>query len=270
MNNNKRIALTIDDLPYEALSPDDKLNEGIEITNLLLQHLKQNDVKVTGFVIGGKVGVEEKRLDLLGKWHLNGHLLANHTYLHLPLSDLSSGDFEREVLRNEEILAPYWGENTVKYFRFPYLDYGNSMEQKSKAFDFLYERSCTIVPVTMDTKDYTFNELHTEAWLKNDAGMMQQAIDRYLEYTKEVVEFQERQAMHCLGRLMGLVMLIHANRINADTLDRVIALLKGKGYEFVSLTEVLNEPGYWHNYAKIYSPNYCHVTFQKSDKAFLI
>ena len=268
MNNNKRIALTIDDLPYVSLSPDGKSKEGVEITNLLLQHLKQNDVTVTGFVIGGKTGEEEKRLDLVGKWHSDGHLLANHTYSHPSLSKISSGDFEKEVIRNEEILAPYWGENTGKYFRFPYLDYGNTIEQRSRALDFLHKRSYTIVPVTLDSKDYVHNRIYSDARLNDDAEMMQQAIDRYLEYTREVVEFHERQAIHFFGRQIGHIMLIHANRINAHSLGSIITLLKCKGYEFVLLTEVLNESGFRQKCAKIYHPQYMSWQEQSGDGKF--
>ena len=255
-NNKKKIALTIDDLPYVASFAPAKPKEGLEITNLLLQHLKQNDVRATGFVIGDMIGEEEKRLDLVGKWHSDGHLLANHTYSHLPLSDLSSGDFEKEVIWNEEILAPYWGENTEKYFRFPYLDYGNTIEQRNKALDLLYKHSYNIVPVTLDPKDYIYNKIYIEAWLNNDTETMQHTIDRYLGYTKKVVEFRERQAMHFFGRSVGLIMLAHANRINANNLGRVITFLKQSGYDFVSLSEILKEPGYWQNYAKINHSNY--------------
>ena len=256
MNNNKRIALTVDDLPYKSLSVNDKSKEGLEITTLLLRHLKQNDVKATGFVIGGKIGEEEKRLDLLGKWQSDGHLLANHTYSHLRFSNISSDDFEKEVIKSEKILAPYWGKKTVKYFRFPYLDCGSTIEKISKALDFLYKRSYIIAPVTIDSGDYHFNRIYTDACLNNDVEMMQHVIDWYLEYTKEIVEFRERQAMYFLNRPIGHIMLMHANRINAYSLDRVIALFKRKGYEFVSLSEILNEPDSWENYAKINSPEY--------------
>ena len=264
MNNNKRIALTIDDLPYEALSPDDKLKEGVEITNLLLQHLKQNDVKVTGFVIG-KIADESAKDNLLEKWHLNGHLLANHTYSHLRLSNLSSGDFEKDVIKNEKILAPYWENNPVKYFRFPYLDYGNTIEQRRKALDFLHQRSYTVVSITINTEDYIYNESYTEAWLNNDAKTMQYAINKYLEYVKKIVEFREQQAMCFFDRPMGHIMLIHANRINAYSVGRVITLLKRKGYEFVSLQEILKDPCFWQNYAKIYNPQYMSWQKQSGD-----
>jgi len=255
MNNNKRIALTIDDLPFVSLSTKDRSREGLEITNLLLKHLKQNDVRATGFVIGGKAGKGEKD-DLLGKWHLDGHLLANHTFSHPSLSNISFDDFEKEVIQSEEVLAPYLENKTGKYFRFPYLDYGNTPEKRKKALTFLNKRSYTIAPVTLDSKDYIHNKIYVGAWLKEETDTMQYAIDKYLDYTKKIVEFHERQAMYFWGRTMGFIMLIHANKLNAYSLGHVIKLLKRKGYEFVSLSEVLNEPDYRQNYANIYNPKY--------------
>ena len=90
---------------------------------------------------------------------------------------------------------------------------------------------------------------------------MQHAIGRYLKYIEAVAEFREQQAMRFFDRPMGHIMLIHANRINAYSLDSVIALFKCKGYEFVSLSEVLNEPDFWQSFAKIYNPQ--NMSWQK-------
>jgi len=130
------------------------------------------------------------------------------------------------------------------------LDYGNTAEQRRKAMDFLHKRSYTVVPVTVDTKDYIHNRFFTEAWLNNDAETMQYAIDKYLEYTKAVVEFSEQ----FVSRRFRQIMLLHANRINAYSLGMVITFLKRRGYEFISLSEISNEPVYWQGSARINSP----------------
>ena len=236
MTNNKRIALTIDDLPFVSRYITQKQEGGTEIVDMLLRHLLQNDVRVTGFVIGKNA--DEK---LLGKWHSGGHLLANHTYSHLQLSNISSDEFEKDVIKNEKILAQFLENNTEKYFRFPYLDAGKTAEQRNAALDFLYQRSYTIAPVTLDSKDYIYNEYFTEAWQNDDVKTMQYAVNEYWEYTKMVIEFRERQAIHFYGKPVGLIMLIHANRINSHGLDRMITSIKAMGYEFVSLSGLLNE-----------------------------
>jgi len=247
MNIVKKIAITIDDLPYVAFCAE----EGVEITNMLLRHLRQNDVKTAGFVIG-KIADESEKYGLLRKWQSDGHLLANHTYSHPSLSDISSDDFEKDVIRNEKTLKPFLENNPLKYFRFPYLDYGNTTEKRNTAINFLHKRSYTVVPVAVDTKDYIHNKFFTEAWLNYDAETMQYAIDKYLEYTKAVVEFCEQ----FVNERFRQIMLLHANRINAYCLDRVITFLKSRKYEFVSLSEVLNEPVYWHGNARINSPKH--------------
>ena len=259
-NNNKRIALTVDDLPFVALSADDETKEGMEITSLLLQHLKLHEVHVTAFVNGGTTDREETMLNAVTKWHSDGHLLANHTYSHPALSHISSDDFEKDVIRNEKILAPFLKNDSQKYFRFPYLDYGNSPEQTENAMAFLHRRSYTVVPVTLDSKDYVFNAIYTDA-LNNNQNM----VDKYLEYIQKIVEFREQQAMHFFGRFLGQIMLIHANRINALYLGRVITLLKQQGYEFVSLQEVINEPIYKKGGATINSMQLMSWESQSSD-----
>jgi peptidoglycan/xylan/chitin deacetylase (PgdA/CDA1 family) len=262
MYDLKQIALTIDDLPFVAKY----MNEGIEITDLLLRHLRENKVKATGFVIGKRVEQEEEvaeRLKLLEKWYSDGHLLANHTYSHLPFSEQSLEDFEKDVIRNEKILAPFLEAHPEKYFyfRFPHMDYGNTAEQTNKAYDFLHKRSYTITPISLDAKDYIFNTLYTHG----DEG----ALDQYIEYFKAVVKFREQQAMRFTSKRLGLIMLIHANWINAVCLSKIITFLKQQGYEFVSLQEVLNEPVYLQGDALINFERYLSWESRSADGKYV-
>ena len=217
------------------------IEEGTVITNLLLQHLRENDVKATGFVVGSTVNKEGEyveRLKLLEKWRSDGHLLANHTYSHLTFSEQSLEDFENDVIRNEKILAPFLDKKAHENpcFRFPYMEYGNTTEQMEKALDFLHSRSYTVAPISLDTKDYIFNILYINGYEHTE--------ELYLEYVEKIVDFREQQAIHFYGKYLGQIMLIHSNLINAYCLGKVLAFLKRREYEFVSLQEVMSEPVY--------------------------
>jgi len=262
IRSSKRIAFTIDDLPV-----------GEEICHLLLQHLEESKVKAIGFVVGNMIdekGEYEDRIDFLWQWKKHGHLLANHTYSHLPLSKLSLNEFEKDVIRNKEILAPFMEGSPINYsfFRFPYLDYGNSAEQRSRAMTFLYEHSYTVVPVTIDTKDYIFNTLFSSALQNNDHDGMQYILEEYLAYTKAIIWFREHQAIQLAGKYLGQIMLVHANRINAYCLNKIIELARKQGYEFVPLHEVLNEPIYRHGSAIINNENLLSWEVEMGNKEF--
>jgi hypothetical protein len=39
-------------------------------------------------------------------------------------------------------------------------------------------------------------------------------------------------------------LLLHANELNADYLDRLVGMLKGRGYNFIGLDQALQDPAY--------------------------
>jgi peptidoglycan/xylan/chitin deacetylase (PgdA/CDA1 family) len=271
MRYTKKVALTIDDLPFVSVHNPVKLEEGVKITNMLLHHLQQHNVKATGFVTGSMVDVEgeyDDRLNLLRQWQADGHVLANHSYAHLALSKMSFADFEKDIAKNEKVLSQIMEADPVssRYFRFPYLDYGNTLEMSNKAINFLHGHSYTIVPVTIDAKDYMYDVLYTNAWHHNDIETMQRITDEYLAYFQTVVKYREQQALHFFNRPLSQIVLIHANRINACCLDKIIELFEQKGYEFVSLQEALKEPVYQHGSAVINTNKYLSWKTQTNDE----
>jgi peptidoglycan/xylan/chitin deacetylase (PgdA/CDA1 family) len=95
--NIKAVALTIDDGPHPAFTPQ------------ILAILAQNHVHATFFVVGIKVA-EDKKLIMAER--AAGHVVENHTYNHLDLKQLAVKHPEavrREIERNQELLAPLLG-----------------------------------------------------------------------------------------------------------------------------------------------------------------
>lgn len=80
----EKMTVTIDDLPFVPRRASIKEIE--EAAEKLLNHLKRSGVNVVGFVNGQGICVENeenRRTDLLGRWHEEGHTLGNHTFSHL-------------------------------------------------------------------------------------------------------------------------------------------------------------------------------------------
>lgn len=78
----KRVALTFDDGPDAQYTP------------VLLDGLKERDVKASFFVIGANIEKDGNR-GLIKRMHEEGHLIGNHTYRHVDLSNLSMEDAHR-------------------------------------------------------------------------------------------------------------------------------------------------------------------------------
>jgi len=63
-------------------------------------------------------------------------------------------------------------------------------------------------------------------------------------HLEEAVAFYERLSMDVFGREIPQVLLLHANLLNAEHVGRVIDMLVGRGYTFVSLPQALSDSAY--------------------------
>jgi hypothetical protein len=59
-----------------------------------------------------------------------------------------------------------------------------------------------------------------------------------------MVEFYEGQSQGLFDREIPQVLLLHANALNADHLDKLVEALRLRGYRFVELDEALQDPAY--------------------------
>ena len=85
-----RVALTFDDGP----SP--------EYTPLLLDGLREREVRASFFVIGSNIEKEGGE-EIIRRMHEEGHLIGNHTWHHVDLSGLSTEDAWRELEMTDKI-----------------------------------------------------------------------------------------------------------------------------------------------------------------------
>jgi hypothetical protein len=63
-------------------------------------------------------------------------------------------------------------------------------------------------------------------------------------YMEAKLDYWERQSQRLFGREISQTLLLHANFINSDYFDDLAAMLKKRGYRFVSLDESLKDDAY--------------------------
>jgi len=132
---DKTIALTFDDGP-------DPVN-----TDLILDVLKEKDVKATFFLIGKKM----KQYPLVTERIFEeGHCLANHTYTHTDLKGKSFRNIYLSILQTEQIIDSVCGK-TMKIFRPPWGHITSEENVNLKKFGF------KIVLWDVNSKDYNSN-----------------------------------------------------------------------------------------------------------------
>jgi peptidoglycan/xylan/chitin deacetylase (PgdA/CDA1 family) len=243
--SSRAVAITFDDLP----APYGDLEEMRRMTTRLLESVKRNNVPAVGFVNERKLfvrGEMDARTDILRAWLDAGLELGNHTFSHINLQRAPLEDYKDDVVRGETVTRMLLAErgNKLRYFRHPFLFTGTTPEYKRGLSEFLGARGYTVAPVTVDNGDYIFAKAYFDAKKRGDSATAKRVADAYIPYMESVFEHFERLSTETFGREVRQVLLLHANEINADRFDELAAMLKRRGYAFVTLEEALKDPAY--------------------------
>jgi len=242
----REIAITIDDLPVVTRVQDQDWQ--IEITDSLLKHLKKYDVPAAGFIIKNKVinseGVNTFQLNLLKKWYAAGMELGNHTYSHKSLNKISSSEYISDIELGDEVFTQIEINFKPVLFRHPFLHTGRDSITRSAVNNYLSDNSYVIAPVSIDNADYIYARAYENAIRNNDENIRKQIASDYLSYMTRVVEYYENQSELLLGYEIKQILLLHANRLNADLFDELARMLVLRGYKFIPVKEALKDPAY--------------------------
>lgn len=229
----KEIALTIDDLPFVGTNSATKGNLERAQTrfNKILNYLIDAHIPATGFIIANSIA--QGQWALLEEFRNAGFALGNHTYSHANLNHMSADKYIAEIARADKILAPVMTE--PKYFRYPYLAEGRG-ETKQAVQNYLTANQYVIAPVTIDSKDYQFNErLLKVSWRVRDQ-YVNQIKKQYLDYIWQQTLKSEKRSKDDSS---VQILLVHSNLLNSHCLGDVIQMYKDHGYRFVTLDEAL-------------------------------
>jgi peptidoglycan/xylan/chitin deacetylase (PgdA/CDA1 family) len=246
-DERKMIAVTFDDLPLGG--PDVGLARIRAMTAKLLQAIAMHEVPAVGFVNERKLfrmGEVDERIAILRSWTDAGLELGNHTFSHPSLHNTPLLEFQDDVVRGETVTKMLLEEQGkwIRYFRHPFLRTGLSLEVRRGLEQFLVVRGYTVAPVTIENSDWMFALIYANAKARGDSETMTLVADAYLEYTTAQFDFHERVSEEILGYQVRHVLLLHANELNGDFLNTLIALVRDRGYDFISLDEALEDAAY--------------------------
>jgi hypothetical protein len=89
-----------------------------------------------------------------------------------------------------------------------------------------------------------FNAPYDEARRQGDKHMMSKVLQAYLTQTDQRLQHAEQLARNIFSREIPQIILMHANRINADHVDDVLRLMERRGYHYVSIDKALADKAY--------------------------
>jgi peptidoglycan/xylan/chitin deacetylase (PgdA/CDA1 family) len=243
------VAITFDDLPYAAMPADD--DAALQrITASLLHRLQADHVPVVGFVNEAKLDregtLDPERVDLLRSWVRAGFELGNHTYSHPSLNRTPLDAFEADLLQGEAVTRPLMqGEGkTLRWFRHPFLHQGQTAEVRAAFQDFLAAHGYRVAPVTVNSAEWVFAAAYSRAQAQGDEDAARRIGGAYVPYMQAVFAQAEQLALDLFGHPIAHVLVLHANALNADYFDALAAMLRQRGYRFVSLDDALKDRAY--------------------------
>jgi peptidoglycan/xylan/chitin deacetylase (PgdA/CDA1 family) len=249
---SRAVAVTVDDLPYavadsaRAVSPSDGA-VAEEINRKLLSALRHHHVPVTGFVVQKRV--EELGIStgtqILKEWTSGEFDLGNHTYSHADINQLSLAQIEDEVIRGESSFVPLMKRVGKKpeFFRFPMNHTGDTKQKHDEVAVFLSRRGYSLATCTIDSSDYLFNDAYVRMLGNHDPPVRRLQLD-YLSYTGTQIDYYAGLSKQIFGYEPPEVLLLHDNRLNADTIEHLLRLFERRQYKFVSLAEAQPDPAY--------------------------
>jgi peptidoglycan/xylan/chitin deacetylase (PgdA/CDA1 family) len=243
------VSITFDDLPVAQSGATACELPGLALlTRKLLDPFKEEGVPLTAFVITGNrfcFGLTpDEKSEVLKLWVAAGAEMGNHTYSHRGLNNTPIEEYEQDILRADAELKSLLGIDRLRYFRSPALQTGPTSEVKERLDEFLESHGYQQSPVTFDNSDWMFATVYSRALENGDFELAERVRSAYIPYMESVVEFFEQRSVEVVGREFPQILLVHANRLNSEVAPSLLAMLKGRGYQFIPLEEALQDPAY--------------------------
>ncbi len=236
----KRIALTFDDVPRNAgafLTPDERATK-------LIAALKRARVSQVAFFINpGKLARPdgqggERRI---AAYVAAGHVIANHSFSHPSLTDLTAEDYLADMDK-----ATDWLKSRVGYrpwFRFPFLNEGRSDKAKRDAIRAgLAARGLRNGYVTAEASDWNMENLTIAATKAGKPMNMAALRDYYVTLHVEAADFYDGLARQTIGRSPAHVMLLHETDLAAIFIGDLVAALRKRGWEIITVDKAYRDP----------------------------
>ncbi len=232
----KRIALTFDDAPR----PSGAYFEPTARRTALISALKTARVKQAAFFVnpGKLTGSDDERIMAYAR---AGHVIANHGFSHIRLSDSSVEAYLADIDRASVWLKGRKGARP--WFRFPYLDEGRKDKIKRDAVrEGLNARGLRNGYVTAESSDWHIESLTTAAKRDNQPIDMAALRDLYVTWHVDAANFYDDLAVKAIGRSPAHVLLLHENDVAALFVGDLVNALRRDGWTIVRADEAYADP----------------------------
>lgn len=239
----EKVAITFDDLPLNGSLPAGVTEVDI-VKRVLPIFAKHKLPPMYGFINARKLESSPAGAEALKLWVAGGQKVGNHTYSHIDLTRNSVEDFTRDAIQNEPALLLLSSRDDWRWFRYPYLHEGDTLDKRRAVRAFLNDRNYQIAQTTIDHEDYLWNSAYARCFDKKDSTAIAWLRSSYLETAAAFLDGNRSMAKTVFGREISHVFLLHLGAYSPEILPPLFDLLKARGFEFVTLEEAQRDPIY--------------------------
>ena len=237
------VALTFDDVPAGGGLHEDETRAGI-ITRLIGE-LKASHMKgIYGFVNGTGIDDDPDLQQALHLWLAAGMKIGNHTFSHPSLDDISAEAYIHDIASNEPTLRQYDPHGDWHWFRYPYLEEGNTLAKREAVRAWLQQHGYRIAQVTLNFQDDDWDDPYGRCLQKHDQAGIDWLKQSYLSNAAEFIRLGREEQVVALGHEVPNVLLLHETDFTTLMLPRLIELLRKQGFRFATLAKVERDPIY--------------------------
>jgi len=241
--STQRVALTFDDLPDHGPLPPGMSR--VDVAKSIIGTLKAHHApSVWGFVNGKQLETHPDDAEVLDLWREAGFPLGNHTYSHMDLHKNTPEDFEHDVTRNETTLRNHASNHAWNWFRFPYLNEGNTPEKYRTVREMLKRRGYSVAEVTLSFDDYAYNDPYARCVARNDREGIAWLEESYQERAAKSLVRGRDDARAFFGHDISHVMLLHIGAFETVMLPRLLDLLQQQGFNLTTLEDAQKDAAY--------------------------
>lgn len=230
---SQQIALTFDDAPRG----DGNYFSGKERTGRLIEKLKKFNVQAAFFCTTN--GFHEEGKERINKYSGAGHIIANHSHLHRSLNRVAVEDYIEDMQLADSQIKDF--QNYKRWFRFPYLHEGNTVEKRDAVRKFFKENDYINGYVTVDNYDWYMESIFQKSLKEKKEIDIDKFKAAYVDLLFDAVLFYDNIAKEALGRSPKHVLLLHENDIAALFIDSLIEKLQSEGWKIISPGEAYTD-----------------------------
>lgn len=238
-----QMAITFDDLP--AHGPLEPGQARPAVVASIVKTLKSDNLPpIYGFVNGFRIARFPYQVHILDAWQNAGEPLGNHTWSHPHFDKTTARAYMANIARDEATLRRVDPRGDWHWFRYPYLEEGDTLAKREAVRQWLGAHGYRIAQVSIDFQDWAWDDAYGRCAAQHDEAAIARLHDTFLAAAAEADVAFRKLAHDLYGHDIPYVLLLHVGAFDARMLPELLAQYRREGFAFIPLPAAMADPAY--------------------------